>query len=292
MAYDEAIIPCRPMNRGDLTDGRSTGSPSAASMADMQQKAHDEGHDYAAGSPHIRHHGLRTLVTNTLQQVAGEILDAKGSCRVLEVGAGHGTFTDPMVAIGAHVTVTEMSGPSAEGLKRRFRNNSAVTVIHDRDGSAATSGGPVDMVACISVLHHIPDYLGTVTAMISRIEHSGAFVSFQDPLWHARRSRVSMFVERGAYLSWRLTQGELQRGLSTTVRRATRGLDETEVSDMAEYHVVRDGLDEFAMKTLLQETFTEVELITYWSTQAGWAHHLGARILPPTNFGLIARGHR
>ncbi len=261
------------------------------SIADLQQSAHGEGHDYAAGSPHIRHHALRSTIVATLQDVVGEVLDARGSCRVREVGAGHGVFTDHLVAIGAQVEVTEMSAPSARVLHDRFRHNSRVQVVLDQDGGSTARGGPVDIVVCLSVLHHIPDYLSAVRYYVEQIAPGGAFVSFQDPLWYARRSRLSRLVERVAYLMWRLTQGEFRRGLATVGRRLRGELDEMKISDMVEYHVVRAGVDEVALQELLRAHFAAVRLVTYWSTQADWIQALGSRFGPPTTFGLIARKH-
>ncbi|MGH3751839.1 MAG: methyltransferase domain-containing protein [Pseudonocardiaceae bacterium] len=260
-------------------------------MADLQQSAHGAGHDYAAGSPHIRHHALRSTVVATLQEVVGEVLDARGSCRVLEVGAGHGVFTDHLVAMGAQVEITEMSAPSARVLTHRFRHNDRVQVVLDTDGAAAGRGGPVDVVVCLSVLHHIPDYLSAVRSYTDRIAPGGAFVSFQDPLWYARRSRLSRLVERAGYLMWRLPQGEFRRGLASVGRRLRGELDETKVSDMAEYHVVRAGVDEVALQELLRPHFAAVRMVHYWSAQVGWIQAVGSRVGPPTTFGLIAR-HR
>ncbi|MFF4549937.1 hypothetical protein [Streptomyces sp. NPDC001435] len=55
------------------------------------------------------------------------------------MGAGHGTFTDHLLAAGAEVEVTEMSAPSAQALRHKFRNNPRVSVVHDPDGGAAPS---------------------------------------------------------------------------------------------------------------------------------------------------------
>jgi len=258
-------------------------------MADLQQSGHGEGHDYAAGSPHIRHHALRSTIVATLQDVVGEVLDARGSCRVLEVGAGHGVFTDHLAAMGAQVVVTEMSAPSARVLQDRYRYNDRVQVVLDQDGNPASRAEPVDVVVCVSILHHIPDYLSAVRSHIEQIAPGGAFVSFQDPLWYARRSRMSRLVERAAYLMWRLPQGEFWRGVASVGRRLRGELDETKISDMVEYHVVRDGVDQVALQELLRPHFAAVRLVTYWSTQADWTQALGNRFGLSTTFGLIAR---
>jgi len=78
---------------------------------------------------------------------------------VLEVGAGHGAFTDHVLAMGAEVTVTEMSRPSLDVLAHRYEHTLGVRLVFDPDGEAAFgSGGDYDLILCVSVLHHIPNY--------------------------------------------------------------------------------------------------------------------------------------
>ena len=263
---------------------------SSGAVTAQQEEFYSADRDYAVGSPHIRHHDLRCRIVGAIQDVVREQLDRHGRCRVLEVGAGHGTFTEHLVATGAEVVVTEVSEPSSRTLRQRFRHNDRVEVRYDRSGGGS-GGGPFDVVVCLSVLHHIPDYLAAVRGHVAQLAPGGTFVSFQDPLLYARRSRPSLLFERSLYLLWRCTQGELRRGLGACLRRAGGRFDESEPSDMVEYHVVRDGVDEQALRALLAATFDRVELVTYWSAQAGWAQRAG-RFAAPTTFGLVARGRR
>ncbi|MFD1658049.1 class I SAM-dependent methyltransferase [Streptomyces caeni] len=269
-----------------------TSTQAKPSMSELQEREHGTGHDYAQGSPHIRHHTIRNRLINDLHALVQEVIDRNGRCRVLELGAGHGTFTDHLLAAGAQVTVTEMSEPSVRFLRSRFRRNPGVEVLHDQDGSAARQARPVDAVVCVSVLHHIPEYLGTVKQLVEGIVPGGAFFSAQDPLWYPRRSRMSTSLDRSAYFLWRLGQGQLGRGLSTRLRRMRGVFDETNEADMVEYHVVRDGVDEEALRDVLAPAFEEVEVQRYWSTQSGLLQAVGERLCPPTTFSLVARRRR
>jgi SAM-dependent methyltransferase len=254
-----------------------------------QEQFYGLGHDYSDGAPHIRHHVLRAKIVERLRCVVGELMDARGTCRVLEVGAGHGTFIDHLVALGAEVVVTEMSAPSAARLRARFRHNPRVSVQLDPEGVGPSPDERFDLVVCLSVLHHIPDYAAAVARYVAQIGSGGAFVSFQDPLRYSRRAWSSRLLERLLYLAWRLPRGDLQEGLAATVRRARGRHDETRPSDVVEYHVVRDGVDEQRLQALLDGAFAGTELVTYWSAQAGWAQAWGQRFAAPTTFGLVAR---
>ncbi len=75
---------------------------------------------------------------------------------VLEVGAGHGTFTEILSARGARVVATDVSQRCADVLRERFAGDERVTVAH---GGAEAAAGlpPFDSAVLINVLEHIPD---------------------------------------------------------------------------------------------------------------------------------------
>jgi SAM-dependent methyltransferase len=260
-------------------------------MANFQEIAHPQGHDYAAGSPHLKHARLRAAVESSLIREVEWIRTRNGTCRVLEVGAGHGSFTAVLRNADADVTVTEMSPPSAAHLRLRFAGDPHVRVVDDVDGSwVSETVDRFDLIVAISVLHHIPDYLAAVSRYSDITEPGGDFVSWQDPLWYARVPRQTLVASRAAYLAWRLGQGNLSRGLATQLRRLRGILDEDEVSDMSEYHVVRDGVDEEALASLVRSTFSETRIMRYWSTQGGLLQRAGDRLRLKSTFALVARG--
>ena len=88
------------------------------SIATMQEARHGEGFDYEPGSPHLRHPTLRNQIIDRIRELVADQFRRTGRCRVLEIGAGHGSFTDHIAATGAEVTVTEMSRPSLDLLEQ------------------------------------------------------------------------------------------------------------------------------------------------------------------------------
>jgi SAM-dependent methyltransferase len=267
--------------------GRGDSTPA---MAALQEGRHGEGHDYDVGSPHLRHPSLRHEIVERIRGLVAEQYARRGSCRVLEIGAGHGSFTDHVVAVGAEVTVTEMSRPSLELLRSRFAYNPKVRLVYDADGEEVfRDAAEYDVVLCVSVLHHIPDYLGFVSRLADRVSEGGSFASFQDPIWYPRRSRANLALDRWSYYAWRLGQRNLWQGLSTRVRRARGVLDEGNPADMVEYHVVRQGVDDVALAELLEKRFADVDRWTYWSTQAPSLQAVGTRLGAHTTFGLVGR---
>ena len=108
--------------------------PTSTSVARSQDSFHGAGHDYEPGSPHLTHSDLRHAVLGRIRGLVAEQMERRGRCRVLEVGAGHGAFTDHVIAMGAQVLVTEMSRPSLDVLAERYRGNPAVRLVHDPVG--------------------------------------------------------------------------------------------------------------------------------------------------------------
>jgi hypothetical protein len=60
---------------------------------------------------------------------------------------------------------------------------------------------------------------------------------------------------------------------------------------MVEYHVVRNGVDERALRDLLEGSFRELRLVEYWSNQSRLAFRLGRRLGLANQFALVAEDH-
>jgi len=264
------------------------------SVARSQELSHGEGHDYVVGSPHLRHLPLNIVVRQMIADAVREIVARQGTCEVLEIGAGHGVFTETVVGAGGTATVTEMSKPSCDFLSEKFRDTAGVRVLYDPDGNAALRDGALyDVLLFISVIHHIPDYLGSITSLCgSVLRPGGTVVTFQDPLWYPRQTRKARTLSQVSYFAWRVTQGEFRRGLKSRWRRLRGVYDENEPSDLVEYHVVRDGVDEERLERLFREHFSQVEIKRYFSTQSPLFQRLGDKHFPPNTFGIVASGHR
>jgi SAM-dependent methyltransferase len=257
-----------------------------------QDQAHAEGHDYTKGSPHLRHDVLRLDIEGRLTRLVRDAVARTGQCRVLEIGAGHGTFTHTLLEAGATVTVTEASRASADHLAREFAGDERVHVVHDESGEFLLDQSEQwDLAVLISVVHHIPDYLAFFRGLQEVVAEGGAIFTVQDPLYYPRRSRAAHVASRATYFAWRLGQGNYRRGLATRLRRVKGGYSETAESDLVEYHVVRQGVDEEAIRALLAERF-DVEVFTYWSTQSPLWHRALHRSRLRSDFGVEATRHR
>lgn len=257
----------------------------------LQEDYYESGFDYRQGSPHLKHSALHGRLAEVVRGTIHKLADQGLPLRVLEVGSGHGGFTDHALALGCDVTAVDMSGSAIEELVRRYSTNPALDAIYDPDGALQKVRGEYSLVMLASVLHHVPDYLTFLRNASERLTPGGALLTVQDPLWYARH-RVAHCADQAAYLPWRLGQGRPVRGLQTRLRRLGGILDETNPADMVEYHVVRGGVDEDAVLSFASDAFAEAELITYWSTHLGAAQRLGERLGLQNSFGVVAHGYR
>jgi SAM-dependent methyltransferase len=91
--------------------------------------------------------------------------------RVLDVGAGLGTFTDA-VAGDREVVALEPNSDYAMRLGERFAGRPNVTVV-EGDTSSADVGAAFDSVLCFNVLEHIVDDAGALASFAAALEPGG-----------------------------------------------------------------------------------------------------------------------
>jgi SAM-dependent methyltransferase len=94
---------------------------------------------------------------------------------VLEVGAGHGTFTEMLARQAKRVVASDISERCVSRLRERFSGQDSVEVLHGSVDSAAALG-PFDSVILINVLEHIEDDDGTLRDLRGRLLRPGGRV--------------------------------------------------------------------------------------------------------------------
>jgi SAM-dependent methyltransferase len=263
------------------------------SVINYQELFYEEDFDYLDGSPHLKHKHLYRSLVNMLRDAIDHHWHLTNTPHLLEIGAGEGYFVEPALAAGCQVTVTEMSRHSIDTLTERYGHNTNFRAFYDPDGSLTQlQGERFDVVLYASVLHHIPDYLSAIDSATTRhLKPGGRLLTFQDPLWYPTRSRATAILSRAAYVSWRIGQGNIGRGLRTTLRRLRHDFDENNPSDMVEYHVVRNGVNEHQLIRFLERHFEDVTINSYWSTQSPLWQRLGEKLGINSTFAVHARNY-
>jgi SAM-dependent methyltransferase len=249
-------------------------------------------YDYLEESPHLRHRHLYEFLNHGISEALAQVRERKPVPEVLEIGAGDGSVTERLLATGCSVTATEMSNDSVVRISERFGDNDRFRAVLDEAGNLAPlKGDRFDLVLFASVLHHIPDYLTAVReAVDDHLRKGGSLVSIQDPLWYPRMRPRDLRISNALFLSWRLGQGNIVRGLKTRTRRAFKGVSEVAPGDTVEYHMVRNGVDELAISELLAERFDRITVEPYWSTQGVTQQKIGERLGLLNTFAIFATG--
>jgi len=186
-----------------------------------------------------------------------------------------------------------MSRGAISRLQDRFSPNPSFEALFDATEDMSVLGDrQFDVILYASVLHHIPDYLRAIDKAIGRhIQPGGTLITFQDPLWYPGQTKWANGLSKIGFYSWRVFQGNWGRGLRTLGRRIRREYDESNPSDMSEYHVVRQGVNQDEILSFLRVRFQSVTLIPYWSTHSGLFQWVGERLGLTNYFAIVARGY-
>jgi len=246
---------------------------------------------YVDGAPHIKHRDIRELYGKLVVQVFDQAKESVIVPNVLDLGAGEGSVTLPFLELGAKVTAVDISENQLSALQNRCKRygDSLEAQCMDISDFLSSTTPKYNIIVVNSFLHHIPDYLRLIRSAVTRLAPSGQFFAFQDPLRYDTVEKPTKLFSEMGYLVWRSRRGNIMRGVKTRIRRL-RGIysDEHEV-DFAEYHVVRNGVDQNAIVALLAEEGFDSTLIRYFSTQSPAFQFIGTRLGMKNKFGIIAR---
>ena len=249
--------------------------------------------DFVSGSPHLKHRQLTercvAMAFDSFQR-----LSARGRVpSVLDLGAGEGMLTGPYLEMGALVTAVDASPQLLEVLankaaKHPERLTTIVGDVFEALERFKQQGNRFDIVCAASFLHHVPDYLRLCRLSIEVLETPGIFFTFQDPLRYDTVPSATLFLDRASYFVWRCFQGSYVRGLKTRLRRLRGVYREDLAEDVAEFHVVRNGVDHQAIEKLFKGEGFECEVRPYWSTQSGLFQRMGEGLHLRNTFAVLA----
>jgi len=246
--------------------------------------------EYIDGAPHLKHASLRELYARLVVELFEEAKKYTDAPRVLDLGAGEGSVTLPMLELGAHVTAVDLSSEMLETLKKKCaKHGDRLTVrCEDIEQTLQKDVTQYDIVTANSFLHHVPDYQSMLRAVVPRLSDHGQFFSFQDPLKYATLAPGTRSFDRLAFATWRIGKADAWNGLGRYLRRARGKFREDSPYDNAEYHVLRDGVDQDAIETLFRVQGFSCRIVSYFSTQSRIFQPIGTWLGFKNTFALIA----
>jgi SAM-dependent methyltransferase len=257
-------------------------------MYDSKRKA-----DIASAAGHLRHAMLKSLFGELLTSIYNSVARHSARPTVLDLGAGEGTATLPLLKLGAIVSAVDISKDQLNALQVKCADYSeglevlcgdALDIVREMQAQ----GKRYDIVVAISFLHHIPDYLGLIQQAATLLKDNGCFFSFQDPLRYDTISKIERMFSIFSFLSWRIFQGNVIGGVQRRIRRSKGVYLDDCIEDNYEYHVVRNGVDQNAIRRLFEDLGLECKIICYFSTISRFWQAIGAKLGIRSSFAVIA----
>ena len=111
------------------------------------------------------------LVLNQANDLVGDHVK-----KALDFGAGTGNLTGKLLALGYQVTAVDISPEMCDVLRVKFKSyleSGKLAVINSAIEDVDWGVDTFDLVACYSVLHHLPDYEGTLRKLCSFLKKKG-----------------------------------------------------------------------------------------------------------------------
>ena len=245
---------------------------------------------YIDGAPHIKHKQLRDLYARQVLQVYERAVANCAVPTVLDLGAGEGSVTLPFLELGCRVVAVDI----AEGQLKRLESRCSVhserleLKFQDLIETLVDTTRQYDIIVVNSLLHHIPDYSGLIRSALARLTPGGQMFSFQDPMRYSTASKASRMFGSLSYLLWRLGKKDVFAGVGRWMRRRRGVYLADSTHDNAEYHVIRDGVDQDAITALCAEAGFKCEVTTYFSTQSGLMQPIGSSLGVRNTFSMVA----
>lgn len=262
-----------------------------AALANVAAYDAEATREYVDGAPHVKHAALRRLYGELVVRVFDAARTHAANPVVLDLGAGEGSVTLPFLELGARVVAVDISESQLAALEAKCERFGDLLEVRceDINDTLREKTRKYDIVVVNSFLHHVPDYLGLIREATTVLNPHGHFFSFQDPLRYDSLGRATMMFSSVAYVSWRVFRGDVLGGLKRRIRRARGIYLEDSVHDNVDYHVTRNGVDQDAIRHLLEELGFQCEIIPYFSTQSRLFQPLGVALSVKNTFAVIAQ---
>ncbi len=202
----------------------------------------------------------------------------------LDLGCGTGNLTLKLLDLGAAVTGVDLSAAMLDRLRRKLRigplpagrrgasgdssdDRPACTLLAaDVDDYLRGCSIRFDLVCACSFLHHLPDYLATVSAAAALVAPGGCLYVAHEPLASGRCDLPGRALE---WLDFRWQRFEARTGLGGRVARRDPYYDP---NCLADYWAMNRGLDDAALRRTLRAAGLQPTLVRYDSKRHRLLH--------------------
>lgn len=137
-----------------------------------------------------------------------EVISTNTPYRALDFGCGSGNVTRHLINLGIHTTSADVSEEFLKIIQATFGfTGISETLKIDRKGIENVPNETFDLVSVYSVLHHIPDYLSSISEMIRVLKCGGVLYidhEASDAFWNKTPEQMKMLkLMRPKKLTWK-----------------------------------------------------------------------------------------
>jgi 2-polyprenyl-3-methyl-5-hydroxy-6-metoxy-1,4-benzoquinol methylase len=209
----------------------------------------------------------------------------KSSRKALDIGCGTGNILLKLSSLGFDVIGLDVSKQMLDVLSEKGYPADRLIYNDVDDFLERYEGDEFDVITCSSVLHHLPDYLGSLSRAMRLLNAGGALLVMHEPVGSVDQRQGKSHLRLWTVVN-RLS-GAMQ-AIRLHLSRVRLGKIDYTFSD---FHS-RDGiLVPDLISILTDEGLQVVEIEYYVAEKTGWGALLNSRIFrrPPNNFSLIAQ---
>jgi ubiquinone/menaquinone biosynthesis C-methylase UbiE len=130
---------------------------------------------YELFHPEVYSRKEQQRIIDTLKKADGLVVDNQR--KALDFGAGTGNLTGKLLSRGYAVTAVDISPEMCSTLRKKFKSQvdtEKLVVVNAPVEDVNFGSGVFDLVACYSVLHHLPDYDGGLRRLCGFLKEGGA----------------------------------------------------------------------------------------------------------------------
>lgn len=174
---------------------------------DLKERIHEaniEVHRFEAGYYELLHPEVyskreQKRLNRVLMMV--DKLVTKKRKKALDLGSGTGNLTAKLLRMGYNVTAIDISAEMCAVLKKRFNaylKTGKLVVFNSPIEDVIFDKNCFDLIACYSVLHHLPDYAGELCKLSAFLKKGGVMYLDHEPspfYWKSESQSLAHIVK-------------------------------------------------------------------------------------------------
>jgi len=176
----------------------------------LQERIHEANIDlhrleakyYELLHPEVYNCNEQKRLSSTLKTVDKLVVDNQGNVKkALDFGSGTGNLTGKLLKMGYHVTAIDISSEMCEILKNKYKkylDSKRLVIINSPIEDLTFNKGEFDLIACYSVLHHLPDYVDSLQRLSVFLKKGGVMYLDHEKspfYWKNESTYVAIFLK-------------------------------------------------------------------------------------------------